>query len=159
MVLEYHIHSLKLPLHLFIYLITHSYLNHPFTKKSQKFTISNPLFSRKKTKMASDLPPKNLQNGALYFTPLQDHEIDIPNHFDSENSPPLSSDFPKVHLCENDRLYIPSDPFDDPFIPFGSINYLEFNNIVSSSHLSQESDQTSLGSNEEKFSVVKQALF
>lgn len=36
-------------------------------------------------------------------------------------------------------IYIPSDPFSDPFIPFGSINYLELNNIFSSSNNSHES--------------------
>ena len=41
-----------------------------------------------------------------------------------------------------------------PLSPFGSINYLEFNNIFSSSHLSQESDQSSLGSNEGKSPLV-----
>ena len=118
MVLEYHLHSFKLPLHLFIYPISHSYSHQPFTKKNQNFTISNPLFSRKTTKMASDLPPKNLQNGAFVFNPMQNHEKNFTNQVDLEDSPLLTSDFPKVHLTENDIIYIPSDPFDDPFIPF-----------------------------------------
>lgn len=37
-----------------------------------------------------------------------------------------------MQLNDSDIIYIPPDPFSDPFIPFDFLNYLELNNIFSS---------------------------
>lgn len=49
-----------------------------------------------------------------------------------------------MQLTENDRIYIPTNPFNDDFIPFGSLSYLETNNIFHtplSGHLSADEEE------------------
>lgn len=91
-------------------------------------------------------------------TENQDYQISFFPPYEEVN---LSNLFHHMQILENDRIYVPSDPFNDPFIPFGSFSYLE-NNIFHNQnyeehHIEEEEEilknpQTLPGLSSKKFS-------
>ena len=74
-------------------------------------------------------------------------KISSPSTWDAL-SPGINQEVNLSQLFINDNVssnmfYFPQDPFSDPFIPFGSLDYLEVNNIFSSSDLSKVSSPNS----------------
>lgn len=69
----------------------------------------------------------NLAHQINFFTPYEDVN--------------LANLFTNVQITEDDRIFVPSDPFSDHFVPFGSLTYLEANNIFHSSLHNNESDK------------------
>lgn len=65
----------------------------------------------------------------LLETPPLEYQISFSPPYEDVN---LANLFNNVQIFENDRIYVPSDPFSDPFIPFGSLSYLKTNNIFNS---------------------------
>lgn len=65
-----------------------------------------------------------------HIFPLMDQPISFPpRQFYHEEEVNLADLFTLVNLNNTNRLFIPLDPFTDPFIPFGSLEYLDANYI------------------------------
>lgn len=63
------------------------------------------------------------------FLLLVQNSLSPQRQFNCEDEVNLANLFTSVNLTNSDRLYIPQDPFADPFIPFRSLEYLDANNI------------------------------
>ena len=108
-----------------IHFLPHFYLNlsllltsHSQVKKLPKVTKATKMASKRK--VHPSLTPSSSSSNQ------QDHHIDFFPPYEEVN---LADLFNHVQLTDNDRIYIPSNPFNDDFIPFGSLSYLETNNI------------------------------
>ena len=116
-------------LYLFIYHLT-------ITQLPRRNKITSFQKMKKQNLFPSQKSPSNKFNHKN-STQSWESSIDTPQEVNIANL------FQDTHMEENNRFYFPSDPFSDPFIPFGSLDYLELNNMFSSTNLSKNSSPLS----------------
>ena len=95
---------------------------------SSKCPLHNSLTPRHLSKKAKMAPQAKVHPTLS----LPNREITPPEHqiafFPPLEEVNLASLFTNVQITENDRIFVPSDPFSDHFSPFGSLTYFEANN-------------------------------
>ena len=112
------------------------YLYHLSDKDIASSSLSSKNY-QKQTHMASQ--SRVHPTSSLPFSETNNPANQI-NFFPPYEEVNLANLFTNVQITDDDRIYIPSDPYKNYFIPFGSLSYLEENNMFHSSLHENDSD-------------------